>query len=130
MRYTVHSAFAKGLFSYLAKYQKQPAIHNPSRFAIWIIVPLSNLGLLYAPILIFSLPFQILHWCKIAPPSIGYWFLASLFSGLVFILFAIFGWAAFSQLRRQILHLEALVGFIGMGFSCWFTVFIFPRGWF
>ena len=64
MRYTVHSEFAKGLFSYLAKYQKQPAIHNPSRFAIWIIVPLSNLGLLYAPILIFSLPFQILHWCK------------------------------------------------------------------
>ena len=86
-------------------------------------------GVLVAPTVTFSIPFQVLRAAKIQPPSILYWFSATAI--LLFALWLLyrFGSAGYHGFRSGVINLEAIFGFVGVALTVAFVVWILPTGW-
>ncbi len=116
MAYTIHSKFATDLAA--------------ARVVRWLLLPVSYLGLLIAPAFVCALPFQILHSCRVTPPSVGYWISAAIISGLVLFCLYRLGRRVIWEFRQRIIDVESFVGFAGFTLSAALTAYIFPHGWF
>jgi len=128
MAYIVHSKFARDFDSMAAKFQGWRAIHAVCRVALWLLLPVAYLGLLIAPAFVCALPFQILHSCRVKPPSVVYWISAVIIAGLVLFCCYRLGRHVIRELRQRIIDVESWVGFAGFALSAALTVYIFRHG--
>jgi hypothetical protein len=129
MRYTVRSSFVKDFDSLAGRLKRWPALYRIVHLFLRLLLPLAWLGLLFACGFFCSLPFQILLWCKIAPPSVGYWIVATIISVLILFAFYRLGRRMRSEMKHGIIDVETIVGFAGFFLSLLFTALVFRTGW-
>ena len=90
---------------------------------------IAYLGVLVAPTVTFSIPFQVLWAAKIQPPSILYWFSATAILLLALWLLYRLGSAGYHGFRSGVINLEAIFGFVGVMLTVAFIVWFLPTGW-
>jgi hypothetical protein len=85
---------------------------------------LAYFGALFATAAAVSLPFQVFHYHRL--PSLVYWVTAVLMD--IFILWMLYrtALAALLSFRRYVIHVEAIVVFIGLLFAVVVIIWIFP----
>ena len=129
MRYTVHSRFAKAYDAMAGRFQRWPVLHAICRLALRLTLPIAWLGLLISSAVCFGVPFKILHWCQVTPPSKAYWFWAAIISGGVLFCCYRLGRRVLHELRHRIIDIESLVGLAGFTLSLAWTIWLFRTGW-
>jgi hypothetical protein len=129
MRYVVRSSFVKEFDSLADRLKPWLALHRIVHLFLRLLLPLAWLGLLFSCVFVCSLPFQILHWRKIAPPSRSYWITATIVSALILFAFYRLGRRMRFEMKQGILDVETIIGFAGFVLSLLFTALIFRTGW-
>ena len=94
-----------------------------------MFAPIAYLGLLIAPSVILSIPFQILHSFNISPPSLAYCISAScVAAATLWVLYRSVKLAIYAA-RHGILDIDAVVTSFGFALAAVCIVFISPTGW-
>jgi hypothetical protein len=90
---------------------------------------IAYLGVLGAPLVTLSLPYQVLYALNIQPPSRLYWFAATGMLILTLGLLCLTGMAGYKALRKRVISLDAIFFFLGLALAVAFIVWILPAGW-
>jgi hypothetical protein len=75
-----------------------------------------------------GMPFQVLAWCKISPPSVKYWISAITIVLACLLCLYLLGRRALLDYRRGVLNIELLFVIVGILFSICLIAIICPRG--
>lgn len=103
-------------------------------FRLWqgvslVFSVIAYLGVLGAPLVTLSLPYQALYALNIQPPSRLYWFAATGLLILALGLLCLTGMAGYLGFRKRVISLDAIFFFIGLALAVAFIVWILPTGW-
>jgi hypothetical protein len=128
MRYSVQSQFAKDYAAMAARLQKWQTVHAMTRIVLWLLVPIAYLGLLLCITVGALMPFKILQSFKIGPPSIGYWFSATIISGLVLFILYRLNRRIVWEFRQHLIDVDTLVMSAGFTLSAVLIALIFRHG--
>jgi hypothetical protein len=85
---------------------------------------LAYLGALFAPGVVLSTPFEIFHTHSVS--SLVYWVTAVLMGILILWMLYRTALTGLLSFRRHVIHVEAIVFFIGLVFAVVVIVWIFP----
>ena len=114
MKYVIHSRMVDEVAPFARRFQAYPALFQVCHGVSDVLVFFAYLGALVAPAVVFGLPIQILRAFRVEPPSIAFWTSAALLFVCAVSLLYLSGLAFIRCIRRRVVHLEALVGFLGM----------------
>jgi len=129
MNYTMHSRMLAELTpasSWQTRHQHIARIWRP---ASWLLAVIAYLGVLIAPTVTIAIPFQILIWLKIQPPSTFYWLTATVI--LLFALWLLYriGCAGYQWFRKGVIFLDEIFLFVAVTLTVAFIIWIMPTGW-
>lgn len=128
MKYRIHSGMACDLVPFGVRFKNQRFLYYTCRALSWLLLPFAYLGALVAPVVVLYLPFQILHSLRVTPPSIAFCLSAGFIAVCILWMLYRSGWAAVHSIRESVIHLDAIVFFLGIVFAVVCIVFIFSRG--
>jgi uncharacterized membrane protein len=98
------------------------------RAVSWVLAAIAYCGVLVAPTVTLGIPFQVLRWLKIQPPSVLYWLTATAILLFTLCGLYLFGRAGYHWLRKGIFYLEAVFGLVGVVLAVAFIIWIMPTG--
>jgi hypothetical protein len=127
MKYRVRSQMLIDLN--LARFTNFPGVNRIWRVLAITISIVAYLGVIVAPAVVSSLPFQILHAFRIKPPSASYWIVASIILTLSIWLLCRITTIGYRSLRQGIISLDTIFGVIGVTLAIIFILWTLPTGW-
>ncbi len=129
MRYTINSDFAREYDKLVGRLRHRRVIHTICWWTLRLSLPAAYCGLLLAVMIAFcGMPFQVLAWCKISPPSVKYWISAITIVLACLLCLYLLGRRALLDYRRGVLNIELLFVIVGILFSICLIAIICPRG--
>src|SRR5277367_1342216 len=124
MRYSIRSDMMAELTPKSPRLVRHILLCRFLRILSWFFLPVNYLGLLMAPAVILSIPFQIFHYHHFSPylfwtavALVGTFTLGMFYASLV---------AGLRLFRQRVIYLEAIVLFAGLMFAVVVVVWIFP----
>src|SRR5271157_763410 len=99
MKYTVHSQMLVELTPASSWLTRHQYISRMWRAASWMLAAIAYCGVLVAPTVTLGIPFQVLRWLKIQPPSVLYWLAATAILLFTLCVLYLFGRAGYHWLR-------------------------------
>jgi hypothetical protein len=124
MKYTVHSAMMTGLTPSSPQLVRRVFFCRVWRGVSWILMPFCYLGLLIAPAVIFSIPFQFFHEHTVSCP--GYLVATVLVSASFLWMLYRAAKGGFYSFRQHVIHVDAIVLFVGLVFAAIIIVWLYP----
>lgn len=124
MRYMIHSEMMADITPPATRAADHPFLYRFQRAAAWLLAPICYLGLLVAPSVVLSLPFQVFHRVAVSP--IAYWLVAG---PVMFVILWVLYWLGrfnLQNIRQRVIDLEALIGLIGFALIPGVVVWFFP----
>jgi hypothetical protein len=94
----------------------------------WLL-PVALFGVLIAPSVVLSLPFQVLHVFKVQPPSPIYWITAVAVLVIAIWFISRIGKGIYRGYKHGIIWLEGFLGFLGFAVAIVIVIWILPSGW-
>jgi hypothetical protein len=128
MEYRIYSSMARDLAPFGVRFKSHPFLYYTCRAVAWLVLPCAYLGALIAPAGVLYLPFQVLYSLRITPPSIAFWLSAGFIAACTFWMLYRCWWAAIRSIRRHVVHLDAIVLFVGFMLAVACVAFVFSRG--
>jgi hypothetical protein len=127
MRYTVHSNMMAGLTSLWPQLARHVFLCRIWRgMSSWLLAPIGYFGLLLAPSVIFSIPFEVFQRHHVS--LLVYWFTITVIGALVLWLLYRLGCRIRHSFRQRVIELETVIGFIAFTFVPIIIVWIYaPR---
>jgi cation transport ATPase len=96
------------------RFQSHPVVLQVCRGLSHVFSVAAYLGLLIAPSVVISLPIQLAHSFRVAGRLLAFYVSVALASALVLWALYRFGSAAIHSVRQRVVHVDALVGFVGV----------------
>jgi hypothetical protein len=124
MKYTIYSKMMIDLTPSSPRLVRHVLLCRVWRVISWILLPLAYFGALGATAMAASLPFQLFHYHRL--PSFVYWVTAVLMGAFILWMLYRTALAGLHSFRRHVIHLEAIVVFIGLLFAIVVIVWVFP----
>lgn len=125
MKYVVHSAWRKVVFRAPPRLMSRPVFRWIWRTGSLLLLLLCWLGGLFAPAMVFSVPFSLGH--TEASPS-RFWIAAAVVSVPFCWMSFRAGCSAYSWLRHGVVFVEAFVAMAGLAFAVFAIFLVFSPG--
>ncbi|MFM7215403.1 MAG: hypothetical protein ACKO3H_11065 [Verrucomicrobiota bacterium] len=124
MNFTVHSQMMNEVMPSSPRLIRRVVLSRTLRGVAWLVLPFCYLGVLLAPTVVLSIPFQVLHRHAVSP--VVFWSTTAAMSALVLWLFYRSARTASSAWRQRIIHVEAIVMCMALVLSVLLIAWVFP----
>lgn len=124
MNFTVYSQMMNAMTPSSPRPLHRVVLCRTLRGVAWLVLPFCYLGVLLAPTVVLSIPFQVLH--SRAVSSVVFWSTTTAMNALVLWLFHRSARTAFSAWRQRVIQVEAIVLCMALVLAVLLIEWVFP----